>query len=104
MNATLVKIVPPEKFAVGMGMYQLTMGLGNSLGPLIGGSIVDATRLMSGDSVSNSTAVLVSDENQGSSEISLYEDPYWATFVFGSCCCMIPAGCVIIFLKRWFPD
>lgn len=94
MNATLVKIVPPEKFAVGMGMYQLSMGLGNSLGPVIGGSIVDIVR----------NQYQVNGTTVNDNEISLYDDPYWATFVFGSCVCMIPAGLVILRLKRWFPD
>ena len=97
MNATLIKIVPTQQFSVGLGMYQLIMGFGNSLGPLLGGSIVDATRLISGGNGTQLT------ENQ-TGEIYLYEDPYWATFMFSCCCCMVPAGCVIILLKRWFPD
>ena len=97
MNATLIKIVPAQQFAVGLGMYQLIMGFGNSLGPLLGGSIVDATRLIS---ERNSTQFT---ENH-TGEIYLYEDPYWSTFMFSCCFCMVPAGCVIILLKRWFPD
>ena len=94
MNATLVKILPSEKFAVGMGMYQLAMGFGNALGPLLGGAIVDAVRA-SNAPVGNSTDLNVDD-------INIYADPYWASFIFGAAACMIPGGLVILILKKWY--
>ena len=99
-NATLIKILPPEKFSVGLGMFQLISGVGNSLGPLLSGSLVDALR-------NNET---VTNTNSGSNstwtandQINLYEDPYWAIYIFSSFFCMLPAGFVILSLKRWFP-
>jgi hypothetical protein len=37
-----------------------------------------------------------------STTFDLYNEPYWASFVFGSCCGMIPGGLVILILKKWY--
>lgn len=93
MNAVLVKILPKHQFEVGMGMYQLAMGIGNGLGPFLGGSLVDYIRENHYD---NSTVV---DNFDG---FDMYKDPYWATLLMGGLAFMVPGGLCILILKKWF--
>lgn len=87
----LYKIIDPKDFAVGSGMHIFVTGNANSLGPVISGLIVDGIRDVESD---------FNNFNGTHPMYNPYEDPYWAPVLVGSLGLIIPAGFVVLFLKK----
>jgi len=131
INAALVEIVPAKSYATAVGMQALAIGIGETVGPFIGGAVADASvpieRLAVCDGIDwhdktlvgeNQKAVVAAGvdsglrmtdkeyftfiENGGKIDWDSYcEKEYWQCFVVGSAGMLMSAVCVGVMKWLW---
>jgi len=131
INAALVEIVPAKSYATAVGMQALAIGIGETVGPFIGGAVADASvpieRLAMCDGIDWTNKALISEnqktivgagvdsglrmtdkeyfsfvENGGKIDWDSYcEKEYWQCFVVGSAGMLMSAVCVAVMKWLW---